>query len=165
MTKRSTSSQFSLIFQDEQLTSQPSSDLNEIASDCEHYLKIGCNVNPNRSLNDYSIFRKCQFNSIRTKFARNKKDIDGADYLTKLFNAKDKDQMPVTESETNRMCLAFWPIYKINDQENDENYVTPYGDYSTDESVTNDQIDVSYIVLTKSTNSDTFSITCSVSYF
>ena len=38
-----------------------------------------------------------------------------------------------------------------------------YGDYSNDDLSTNDQVDVSYIVLTKSTNSDTFSITCSVS--
>lgn len=88
------------------------------------------------------------------------------EYLKKIFDKQE--QLPVTESESNRMCLAYWPIYRVrpNDYEEDDdilNYITPLTDYFVETNDnSNDQIDVSFIVLTKSTNSETFSITCSV---
>lgn len=88
------------------------------------------------------------------------------EYLTKIFDKQE--QLPVTESESNRMCLAYWPIFRVrpNDYEEDDdilNYITPLTDYFVETNDnSNDQIDVSFIVLTKSTNSETFSITCSV---
>ena len=175
ITKRSAyNSQFSLIFEDHESSLQTS------VSDCQHYLKIGCN---SQAQNDYSIFKKCQFTDKPTYVHKGrsakllKRNSDSFNYLSKLFNEQPEPRMPVTESEYNRMCLAYWPIYKVKqiDEDgtpltNDPNYITPLNDYFVDaatENTLNDEEidDVQYIVLTKSSNSETFSITCSVNIF
>lgn len=132
-------------------------------SNCEHYLKIGCNNNNQELLNDYSIFKKCQF-SFKTSSHPSR-------YMHKKDLIKD-ESLPITESESNRMCLAYWPIYKVKQNEDLDNemlnYITPFTDYFNNNNEINynknndDELDIAYIVLSKSTNSETFSIQCSV---
>lgn len=135
-------------------------------SNCEHYLKIGCNNNNNQELlNDYSIFKKCQFS------------FKSSSHPSRYMHKKDlEESLPITESESNRMCLAYWPIYKVKQNEDLDNemlnYITPFTDYFINENNNNneinnknnddDELDIAYIVLSKSTNSETFSIQCSV---
>lgn len=144
-------SQFSLIF-----------DELDTLSDCDRFLKIGCNNN--QFQNDYSIFKKCHFTGKHSplKKEKNKRDSDSS--------FRDLN-MPVTESEYNRVCLAYWPLHKPKQIDKDSislnnpNYVSRLNDYGVEITNENDEeADVQFIVLSKSSNSETFSITCSVSY-
>lgn len=73
------------------------------------------------------------------------------------ISTNQNQQMPVIESETNRICLAYWKLDKSilrNDNEYDNE------DYETQESES-DQDEV-FIVLSKLANAENFTITCSV---
>ena len=168
-------SQFSSIF------SSPSSarNLQSRSSDCEHYLKIGCN---SKSFSDYSIYKKCHFNEINNRREQEAKFLSKKDlrylnedsgsfrYQASLLSDQNEPNLPVIESESNRICLAYWPINysKTKGSQSDEHLNDLdefYEDYDElNENDSNDEsLEISYAVLTKSANSETFSITCSVS--
>lgn len=98
---------------------------------CEHYLKIGCNSN------DYTLHRKCEFNQPKETATNMRRS---SSQTEQLKHKSTKETTPVLESETNQICLAFWPL-----EEQESN-----------------GFDTSFVVLSKSTNTDTFSISCSV---
>ena len=62
--------------------------------------------------------------------------------------------LPVIESESNRICLAYWPIDEKESPTKSFNTGLGFNKY-------HDQ-GVSYIVLSKSKNSASFSVTCSL---
>ena len=151
--KRTTSphpeSQFSLIFGSDQSRQNSISDNNQ----CEHYLKIGCNNNIN-SLKDYSINKKCQYSFSKHHEQNNfqKKDLLKQYSYDSLVQYKALTRrvpiLPVTESESNRICLAFWLLDPPSN-----NYYEKNEDSEKDNR---------FIVLSKSTNSAVFTVTCSV---
>ncbi len=113
-------------------------------SNCEHLLKIGCDNNVNR-IKDYSINKKCQYSfSVKNNLLMKKDSIDEYSFESlpqyQALMRKVPSFLPVTESESTHICLAFWPVNQNNNEEN------------------------AFIVLSKSTNSAGFRVGCSVRF-
>lgn len=147
-TKRSTKSQFSLIYGGD---TDPTSKTTLASSTCEHYLKIGCNNNAKLS-NDYSINKKCDY-SFNENVLKRKKRFEQYSYesLPQYQAIRTSLVLPVIESESNRICLAYWSV---------ESYKTPeYGFYYN---INRDGEQSAYIVLSKARNSEKFTVACSL---
>jgi hypothetical protein len=98
---------------------------------CEHYLKIGCDSN------DYTLQRKCEYNQPKESAIFMRRSSSQSEHTKPKTN---KEMTPIIESETNQICLAYWPLQEQHSNE----------------------FDTAYVVLSKSVNTDTFSISCSV---
>lgn len=161
-----TNSQFNIIYGDRGTRSSVSS--SAPGTNCEHYLKIGCSNNLNL-FNDYSINKKCQysFNEQNNKAHNTAKLLKKKDLLEQYkyeklpqYQALTDDQvLPVIESESNRICLAYWPIGDVKKSPTigfrQGFSFSKYVDNQRDKAL-------SYIVLSKSRNSAGFSVTCSL---
>ena len=135
-------------------------------SNCEHYLKIGCDSNK-----DYSINKKCQYsfnNQHEEPEIKHliKKDLyyDSMPQLVQKPAENRQPVLPVLESETSRICLAYWPLHRAKIKNSEahmdvEEANELHSDLSGDIQVN------SFIVVSKSTNSEQVTIKCSVSFF
>ncbi|CAF0896720.1 unnamed protein product [Brachionus calyciflorus] len=130
-------SQFSLVFDNDESKQK---------SECEHYMKIGCNSK------DYTIHKKCKYNmETENVHYKVKRDSSNSAYALPLFKNSIyfDERLPVVESETNRICIAYWKAQN----ENDYLRVNDNDDESKKEV---------YFVLSRQLNSDNDSITCSI---
>jgi hypothetical protein len=172
--QQSVPAQFRSIFMDDSVL-QPNQD------ECEHYLKIGCHTESGN--NDYSITKKCSF-SFNDELANNKRDIIlSMDTIEKRDfnnnNNKAKVATPVIESEASRICLAYWPVrhparttsktshYQSHqssdiDYDIDDNDESDHNNNNNENSDLEAENEIEYVVLSKSMNSPSFTITCSV---
>lgn len=127
-------------------------------TDCEHYLKIGCNNN------DYTIYKKCEYtfsnreSSGKTKNRKIKKDSRYSAYSQPIYKQNTNQQLPVVESETNRICLAYWKL--------DANSIKQrsYHEEEDDAELKNSQDEVYAVLSSRQSNAENYTVTCSVRF-